>query len=185
MHVDDPVGATTVHGVCGIWGVIAVGLFAENVSLGTTSDRTGLFIGGGWYLLGVQSLAALCLTVWGLVTTFIILFVIDKITPLRMHEDEELLGADYAEHNIKIEGCQCCCSSTVSHKQTNGEIDQSNYLRQRNVSSNIFDEIGSKREKEFKRKGFDNQGYDGKFSMRGVDDSDSQTEKNRQNDEAV
>lgn len=184
MHVDDPVGATTVHGVCGIWGVVAVGLFAENVSLGTTNDRTGLFLGGGWYLLGVQSLAALCLTVWGLVTTFIILFIINKITPLRMDEHEELLGADYAEHNIKMESCQCCCSSPMQ-KEPNGTIDQSMNVRQRNVTNNIFDEIGSKREKEFQRKGFDNQGYEGKFSMRGTDTEESQIERNRSNDEAV
>lgn len=183
--MDDPVGATTVHGVCGIWGVIAVGLFAENVSLGTTNDRTGLFIGGGWYLLGVQSLAALCLSVWGAITTFIILFLIDKITPLRMDEHEELLGADYAEHNIRMEGCQCCCSSTMSRKDTNGALEHGTNLRQRNVSNNIFDEIGSKREKEFKKDGFDNQGYEGKFTMRETDVKDSQLERNQQNDEAV
>lgn len=171
--MDDPVGATTVHGVCGIWGVIAVGLFAENVSLGTTNDRMGLFIGGGWYLLGVQSLAALCLAVWGALSTFILLFLIDKITPLRMDEHEEMLGADYAEHNLKIETCHCNCTNTTS----NGSLDTN--LRQRNVSSNIFDEIASKREKEFnKKEGFDNQAYEGKFTIR-------ETENDHQRNESV
>lgn len=63
--VDDPVGATAVHGLGGIWGVVAIGLFADDPKpLETTGGRKGLFKGGGWYLLGIQSFAALCLTVW-------------------------------------------------------------------------------------------------------------------------
>lgn len=65
MGVDDPVGASAVHGLGGIWGVIAVGLFADNpIPLETTSGRSGLFRGGGWYLLGVQCLSALSLACW-------------------------------------------------------------------------------------------------------------------------
>lgn len=65
MGVDDPVGASAVHGVGGMWGVIAVGLFADNPKpLETTNGRTGLFKGGGWYLLGIQCLSALCLLCW-------------------------------------------------------------------------------------------------------------------------
>lgn len=63
--VDDPVGASAVHGIGGVWGVIAVGFFADNpIPLETTNGRTGLFKGGGWYLLGIQSLTALCLAAW-------------------------------------------------------------------------------------------------------------------------
>lgn len=65
MGVDDPVGASAVHGIGGMWGVIAVGFFADDPKpLGTTSGRTGLFKGGGWYLVGIQTLAALCLLCW-------------------------------------------------------------------------------------------------------------------------
>jgi ammonium transporter, Amt family len=65
MGVDDPVGASAVHGLGGIWGVISVGLFADDPKpLGTTGGRKGLFKGGGWYLIGVQSLCALCLLCW-------------------------------------------------------------------------------------------------------------------------
>ncbi|XP_017035778.1 putative ammonium transporter 2 [Drosophila kikkawai] len=102
MGVDDPVGASAVHGVCGIWGVIAVGLFADNpIPLDTTNGRSGLFKGGGWYLLGIQTLSALCLVCWGICSTFLLLFVINKIIPIRMDPHEELLGADLTEHRIR------------------------------------------------------------------------------------
>lgn len=100
--IDDPVGASAVHGVGGIWGVIAVGLFADNpVPLGTTNGRMGLFKGGGWYLLGVQCLSAFVLTLWGVGTTYLLLWCIDKIIPIRMDANEELLGADLMEHRIR------------------------------------------------------------------------------------
>lgn len=102
LKIDDPVGASSVHGICGIWGVIAVGLFADNpVPLGTTNERSGLFKGGGWYLLGIQSLSALCLLVWGISSTFFLLWSINKFVPIRMDENEELLGADLMEHRIR------------------------------------------------------------------------------------
>lgn len=100
--IDDPVGASAVHGVSGIWGVVAVGLFADNpIPLGTTNGRQGLFKGGGWYLLGVQVLSATALALWGLITTYLLLFCIDKIVPIRMDANEELLGADLMEHRIR------------------------------------------------------------------------------------
>ncbi|XP_037045515.1 putative ammonium transporter 2 [Bradysia coprophila] len=102
LGVDDPVGASSVHGVCGIWGVIAVGFFADNpIPMETTSGRAGLFKGGGWYLLGIQSLSALCLTCWGICSTFLLLWMIDKVIPVRMDPNEEILGADLMEHRIR------------------------------------------------------------------------------------
>ncbi|XP_029175974.1 putative ammonium transporter 3 [Nylanderia fulva] len=102
MHIDDPVGAAATHGVTGIWGVIAIGLFADNpYPLDTTSGRKGLFKGGGWYLLGIQSLAALCLSAWSFSTSIILLWLIDKIIPIRMSVYEEVLGADLVEHRIR------------------------------------------------------------------------------------
>lgn len=61
----------------------------------------GLFKGGGWYLLGIQSLSALCLTCWGICSTFALLWVINKLIPIRMDPNEELLGADLMEHRIR------------------------------------------------------------------------------------
>uniref|UniRef100_A0A499FU05 Ammonium transporter n=1 Tax=Anopheles arabiensis TaxID=7173 RepID=A0A499FU05_ANOAR len=102
MGVDDPVGASSVHGIAGIWGVLAVGFFADNpLRMDTTSGRSGLFKGGGWYMLGVQSLSALCLACWGVCTTFVLLWLINKVVPIRMDPNEELLGADLMEHRIR------------------------------------------------------------------------------------
>ncbi|KAM3956130.1 ammonium transporter [Aphomia sociella] len=102
MRVDDPVGASAVHGACGIWGVIAVGLFADNpIPLETTNGRSGLFKGGGWYLLGVQTLTAVCLMAWGIVVTMALLWIIDQVMSIRMDPYEELLGADLTEHRIR------------------------------------------------------------------------------------
>lgn len=83
-------------------GVLAVGLFADNpVPLETTNGRSGFFKGGGWYLLGVQSLSALCLTCWGLCSTFCLLWAINILVPIRMDPNEELVGADLMEHRIR------------------------------------------------------------------------------------
>lgn len=101
MHLDDPVGAVAVHGVAGIWSVLAVGLFAGNpIPLELTGGRSGLFKGGGWNMLGVQALSVICLTVWGFLATYVLLWAINKVLPIRMTPDDELLGADIVEHNL-------------------------------------------------------------------------------------
>lgn len=85
-----------------ITGVIAVGLFADNpVPLDTTKGRMGFFKSGDWYLLGVQSLSAVCLTCWGLCSTFCLLYLINLLIPIRMDPNEELVGADLMEHRIR------------------------------------------------------------------------------------
>ncbi|XP_075217873.1 putative ammonium transporter 2 [Lycorma delicatula] len=105
IGVDDPVGATSVHGICGIWGVIAVGLFAENpYPLETTSGRRGLFKGGGWYMLSIQVLGCFCLGVWSFLTTLLLLWIVNLIIPVRMNPHDELLGADFSEHGILHKG---------------------------------------------------------------------------------
>ncbi|KAH0814991.1 hypothetical protein GEV33_007801 [Tenebrio molitor] len=57
--------------------------------------------GGGWYLLGVQSLACICLLSWGIVTSIILLWSINKFVTIRMEVHAELLGADLTEHSVK------------------------------------------------------------------------------------
>lgn len=88
--------------VNGYAGVIAVGLFADNpIPLDTTNGRMGFFKSGDWYLLGVQTLSAFCLTSWGLCSTFILLYIINLFIPIRMDPNEELVGADLMEHRIR------------------------------------------------------------------------------------
>ncbi|XP_056643940.1 putative ammonium transporter 2 [Diorhabda sublineata] len=102
IGVDDPVGASSVHGVGGIWGILAVGIFAENpVPLKTTYGRKGLLKGGGWHLFGAQCLTALCLLSWGVLSTFILLGIINHFVTIRMDVHTELMGADIIEHSIK------------------------------------------------------------------------------------
>ncbi len=100
LHIDDPVGAVSVHGVCGVWGTLSVGLFAQDVfSPGTTGN--GLFFGGGWKLLGVQALGALAVFVWAIVTGFILFYGIKKVMGLRVTKEEELRGLDIDEHGLE------------------------------------------------------------------------------------
>lgn len=89
LHIDDPVGATSVHLINGIWGTLAVGLF--NVD-------AGLFYGGGLSLLGVQGIGVLSYGVWTVATTGILFFVIKKTVGLRVPAEEEIIGLDLIEH---------------------------------------------------------------------------------------
>ena len=98
LHVDDPVGAVAVHMFNGIWGTIAVGLFATPTAPGST--LTGLFYGGGFSLLGIQILGCFATALWTVVTIFITFKIIDKIFGLRVSEEEEITGLDATEHGL-------------------------------------------------------------------------------------
>ena len=91
VKIDDPVGAISVHGVCGCFGTLAIGLF---------NTETGLFYGGGLATLGVQALGLVSVAAWVLVTMFIIFKVIDKVIGLRVPEQIEIDGLDFAEHGL-------------------------------------------------------------------------------------
>ncbi|XP_076253943.1 putative ammonium transporter 2 isoform X1 [Rhynchophorus ferrugineus] len=118
LKIDDPVGASAVHGVGGIWGIIAVGIFAESpYPLNTTSGRNGLTKGGGWYLLGVQTLTALCLVSWGITSTIVLLWFIDEVIPIRMDVHEELLGADITEHLVGVSRALSAFRTVIDTKQ--------------------------------------------------------------------
>lgn len=87
--IDDPVGAFPVHGISGILGTLAVGLFA--------TDK-GVLYGGGWLLLGVQALGLLVICIWGYAVTWVVLKGIAWIVPLRVTEEEERIGLDISAH---------------------------------------------------------------------------------------
>lgn len=92
LKVDDPVGAVSVHGVCGAVGTILVGLFATD---------GGLFYGGGFTQLGVQATGVLAIAAWAITTSFIILFILKKALGLRVSEKEEVDGLDIHEHGME------------------------------------------------------------------------------------
>ena len=98
LHVDDPVGAVAVHCLNGIWGTIAVGLFATSSAPGNEID--GLFYGGGFHQLGLQLLGVLVVASWTVVTITIAFFLIKATVGLRVTEEEEIVGLDATEHGI-------------------------------------------------------------------------------------
>ena len=89
LKIDDPVGASSVHGVCGFLGTIFTGLFC-------TTD--GLFYGGGWGFFGAQIFGALVVAVWAGVMGYIIFKVLDRIHGLRVSKRIEEEGLDIYEH---------------------------------------------------------------------------------------
>ena len=97
IHIDDPVGATSVHLVCGVLGTIFVGLFAKE---GVTSYAAynGLFYGGGFGLLGTQLIGVVSVAAFIVITTTIIWLVIKKTIGLRVTAEEEIDGLDIGEH---------------------------------------------------------------------------------------
>ena len=98
LHIDDPVGAVAVHMMNGIWGTIAVGLFATPSA--PSNDLAGLFYGGGFDLLGKQLLGVLTVGAWAAVMMTIVFLVIKAIFGLRVSEEEEIVGLDIKEHGL-------------------------------------------------------------------------------------
>ena len=99
LHVDDPVGAVAVHCLNGVWGTIAVGLFATTSAPGNET-LTGLFYGGGFGLLGTQLLGMVSIIGWTAVTITLFFLLIKKTLGLRVTQEEEITGLDITEHGL-------------------------------------------------------------------------------------
>ena len=113
LHIDDPVGAVAVHCMNGVWGTIAVGLFAtdtapafargigDGVTYGANQIAgKGLFYGGGFSQLGIQLLGMVCTAAWTAVTITIAFLIIKATIGLRVSEEEEIVGLDSCEHGL-------------------------------------------------------------------------------------
>ena len=106
LRVDDPVGAVAVHMMNGIWGTIAVGLFANpavpgySIADANGNVMAGLFYGGGFKLLGIQLLGFAAVASWAAVTIFIAFSVIKHTIGLRVSAEEEIQGLDATEHGL-------------------------------------------------------------------------------------
>ena len=98
IRVDDPVGAVAVHFCNGLWGTIAVGLFATTSA--PSCEINGLFYGGGVHQLILQLTGVGSVLLWTGVTMFIVFKVIDKIFGLRVTDQEQLDGLDIHEHGM-------------------------------------------------------------------------------------
>jgi len=93
LKIDDPVGAVSVHGVCGALGTLLVGVFATD---------GGLLYGGGFHQLGVQAIGVLAIGAWAIVTSFIVLYTLKKTIGLRVSKEEEVDGLDIHEHKANV-----------------------------------------------------------------------------------
>ena len=103
LHIDDPVGAVGVHMANGIWGTLAVGLFATGKGEGAFVDGSalaGLFYGGGFKLLGIQALGICCIVAYVVVAMTIVFQIIKHTIGLRVSAEDEIIGMDVAEHGL-------------------------------------------------------------------------------------
>ena len=95
LRIDDPVGAISVHGANGLWGLLSVGIFADGSYLGVK----GLITGSGWQLLS-QFIGCVVLLIWTLGTGYILFYILKKTVGLRVPVSEENTGIDVYEHGI-------------------------------------------------------------------------------------
>lgn len=95
IRVDDPVGAVPVHGMNGLWGTLAVGLFATD---------GGLFYGGGLKQFGIQALGALSVIAFAMATMGVLFYAIKATMGLRVSREEEIRGLDIGEHGMEAYG---------------------------------------------------------------------------------
>ena len=107
LHIDDPVGAVAVHMMNGIWGTIAVGLFATSKAPGYAIamengaiKAEGLFYGGGFTQLGLQLLGFVTVAAWAVVCMTIVFLAIKATIGLRASKEEEIKGLDICEHGL-------------------------------------------------------------------------------------
>lgn len=92
LKIDDPVGAVSVHGLCGVTGTLLVGLFGT---------EAGLFYGGGFQQLGIQAVGVAAVAIWTLGTTFVLFKVLKHTIGLRVTKAEEVMGLDIGEHGTE------------------------------------------------------------------------------------
>lgn len=101
LKIDDPVGAVSVHGVCGAWGTLAVGLFGAEKALGIAEANSGLFYGGGFSQLLSQLIGVGTFMAYGFLSGLILFKTIKKLRGLRVTEEEEYVGLDIQEHGLE------------------------------------------------------------------------------------
>lgn len=178
--IDDPIGACSVHLIGGIWGQISVGLFAQPYTSGAHAGflmgmtRLWLLIrsemiliqtsstGGGTYLLSVQLFSVVCLFFWGLIVTFPIMWIVNKLIPVRLSPEDEIKGCDIVEHYMGDEE-----EKILPQHITNAHISSIKFggMNQMNfeINSNPYNN-GSDKYREFdtlgKRKPYSNLGYE-------------------------
>ena len=107
LRIDDPIGAVPVHGICGIWGTLSLGLFACGkygatgpVAPDNSAALKGLFYGGGTQLLAAQAIGSLVITLATFSVALALMYLVNATGLLRVSEEGELYGLDLHEHGI-------------------------------------------------------------------------------------
>ena len=104
MKVDDPVGAVSVHVVCGLWGLLALGLFADGTYgdgfNGVAGTVRGLFYGGGWGQAGAQAISMVVVAIWAFGLMYAFFQIQKKVQGIRVSRDEEMIGLDVPEMGV-------------------------------------------------------------------------------------
>jgi Amt family ammonium transporter len=107
LRIDDPIGAVPVHGFCGIWGTLSLGLFACGkygvtgaLAADNSAPLSGLFYGGGLALLKAQAVGSLIVTVATFAVSLAVMYAIKAVGLLRVSEEGERHGLDLHEHGI-------------------------------------------------------------------------------------
>ncbi len=113
IGIDDPVGAFSVHGVCGVWGLIATGLLATTTPVNGAEEAAGLLYGGGASLLGNQVLGAVAIAVFVSVASGILFTALKAAGMLRVSAEDETAGLDVAEHGSPGYGPDMLVGSAV------------------------------------------------------------------------
>lgn len=104
FHIDDPVGAISVHAICGIWGSIALGLFSSGDSFmlsNLSPPKAGLFFGGSYVQLLDQLIGVAIVIIWSFSASFLIWFLLKKTIGIRISQKVEVDGLDIGEHGME------------------------------------------------------------------------------------
>ena len=121
LHVDDPVGAVAVHFMNGIWGTIAVGLFATTSAPGNDT-LSGLFYGGGFTALGTQLLGVVAVCAFAGVTITMTFAIIEATLGLRCKAEEEVAGLDVSEHGLTSAYADFALASSINNFSEEGPV---------------------------------------------------------------
>ena len=107
LRIDDPIGAVPVHGLCGIWGTLSLGLFAcgqYGATGPSAADNSaplkGLFYGGGTQVLVAQAIGSACITLATFAVAMVVMLAVNATGTLRLPAEAELYGMDLHEHGI-------------------------------------------------------------------------------------
>jgi Amt family ammonium transporter len=101
IGIDDPIGAVSVHGMAGVWGTLACGLFAApSLATNLATGKAGLVYSGSFHQLGVQALGLVAVGAWTFSLSFGALYAMHKIWGIRVEPEVETAGLDVSEHGM-------------------------------------------------------------------------------------